>query len=57
MIGPLGRLEAADTLRQHCPQMTQRRCKATLFLSWFGQEYEEKKMSQVIEGRGLTRLQ
>ena len=27
MIGPLGRLGAAATLRQHCPQMTQRRCK------------------------------
>ena len=24
MIGPLGRLGAADTLRQHCPQMTPR---------------------------------
>ena len=24
MIGPLGRLGAAATLRQHCPQMTQR---------------------------------
>ena len=24
MIGPLGRLGAAVTLRQHCPQMTQR---------------------------------
>ena len=27
MIGPLGRLGAAATLGQHCPQMTQRRCK------------------------------
>ena len=26
MIGPLGRLGAAATLGQHCPQMTQRRC-------------------------------
>ena len=26
MIGPLGRLGAAATLWQHCPQMTQRRC-------------------------------
>ena len=26
MIGPLGRLGAAATLEQHCPQMTQRRC-------------------------------
>ena len=26
MIGLLGRLEAAATLGQHCPQMTQRRC-------------------------------
>ena len=29
MIGPLGRLGAAATLGQHCPQMTQRRC------SWY----------------------
>ena len=29
MIGPLGRLGAAATLRQHCPQMTQRRCKSS----------------------------
>ena len=28
MIGPLGRLRAAAALRQHCPQMTQRRCMA-----------------------------
>ena len=28
MIGPLGRLGAAVTLGQHCPQMTQRRCRA-----------------------------
>ena len=28
MIGPLGRLGAAATLGQHCPQMTQRRCIA-----------------------------
>ena len=27
VIGPLGRQGPADTLRQHCPQMTQRRCK------------------------------
>ena len=27
MIGPLGRLGAAATLGQHCPQMTQRRCR------------------------------
>ena len=26
MIGPLGRLGAAATLGQHCPQMTQRGC-------------------------------
>ena len=26
MIGLLGRLGAAATLGQHCPQMTQRRC-------------------------------
>ena len=26
MIGPLGRLGAAATLGQHCPQMTRRRC-------------------------------
>ena len=26
MIGPLGRQGLAATLRQHCPQMTQRRC-------------------------------
>ena len=26
MIGPLGRLGAAATLWQYCPQMTQRRC-------------------------------
>ena len=26
MIGPLGRLRAAAAFRQHCPQMTQRRC-------------------------------
>ena len=26
VIGPLGRLGAATTLGQHCPQMTQRRC-------------------------------
>ena len=27
MIGPFGLQGAAATLRQHCPQMTQRRCK------------------------------
>ena len=26
MIGPFGRQGPAATLRQHCPQMTQRRC-------------------------------
>ena len=26
MIGPLGKLGAAATLGQHCPQMAQRRC-------------------------------
>ena len=26
MIGPFGRPGPAATLRQHCPQMTQRRC-------------------------------
>ena len=29
MIGPFGRLGAAATLRQHCPQMTQRPGRAT----------------------------
>ena len=31
MIGPLGRLGAAATLGQHCPQMTQRRCNKMKF--------------------------
>ena len=31
MIGPLGRLWAAATLGQHCPQMTQRRCMESDF--------------------------
>ena len=31
MIGPLGRLGAAATLGQHCPRMTQRRCRQGLF--------------------------
>ena len=33
MIGPLGRLGAAATLGQHCPQMTQRRCTERLFMN------------------------
>ena len=28
MIGPFGRQGLAATLRQHCPQMTQRRCNS-----------------------------
>ena len=32
MIGPLGRQGPAATLRQHCPQMTQRRCNKWLRL-------------------------
>ena len=28
MIGPLGRSGPAATLRQHCPQMTRRRCNS-----------------------------
>ena len=31
MIGSLGRLEAAATLGQHCPQMTQRRCRPYIY--------------------------
>ena len=31
MIGPLERLGAAATLGQHCPQMTQRRCKDAFY--------------------------
>ena len=30
MIGPLGRLRAAATLGQHCPQITQRRCNPNI---------------------------
>ena len=30
MIGPLGKLGAVATLRQQCPQMTQRRCTGLL---------------------------
>ena len=33
MIWPLGRLGAAATLGQHCPQMTQRRCTTNQFAS------------------------
>ena len=30
MIGPLGKQGLAATLGQHCPQMTQRRCKLAI---------------------------
>ena len=33
MIGPFGRQGAAVTLRQHCPQMTRRRCMVVALIT------------------------
>ena len=51
MIGPLGRLGVAATLGQHCPQMTQRRCKS--FLS----PLPPSDISPPSSVRGICRLE
>ena len=41
MIGPFGRQGLAATLRQYCPQMTQRRC---ILPQWVSFEWEPSRL-------------
>ena len=48
MIGPLRRLGEAATLRQHSPQMTQRRCSVqAVYLACF--KVDEENISEIVK--------
>ena len=53
MIRPLGRLGAAATLGQQCPQMTQRRCISLILLWETVPHLKDSRTTFVFKGRPL----